>query len=159
MTDWSSKQFRVDMEKASEAIHALCSQRIPKEIFRFTLSQMRMIRCIYMMTGKSEDGILLKQLANELEITPAATSEMVDTLVNRGALARRSNPHDRRAVSIRLSDEWNERFLTYEKQIDIMIDNFFTSIPENERQVTTSVMSKLVAYLTAQESLPKVNSK
>ena len=40
-----------------------------------------------------------------------------------------------------------------------MIDNFFTSIPENERQVTASVMSKLVAYLTAQESLPKVNSK
>ena len=102
--------FRSDLISVVEHIRDLCSAKVPLSLGHYTGSQLRMITRIYELTRNSSDGLQLKTLAKVLHITPAATSEMVETLVKRGALERRIAANDRRAMSLRLSRELENCF-------------------------------------------------
>ena len=47
----------------------------------------------------------IKQLAEQLHVSPPSASTMVDRLVEMGALLREQNPENRREVMVRLADK------------------------------------------------------
>ena len=65
---------------------------------------------------------MLKTLAEVLNVTPAAVSGMVETLVNRGFLERTQSESDRRSIRIRLSA------YCYEKVA--VLNKFFLGVSE-----------------------------
>lgn len=91
--------------------------------WKITVQQLRLLRTVERLTRtKSPEGVMLKTLAEALNVTPAAVSGMVETMVKRDYLQRTQAEDDRRSVRIRLSD------YCYNK-IDIL-DEFFFGISE-----------------------------
>ena len=143
------EKFLTDLMGVGDWIRDLCVARLPRKMAGFTSSQLRMIKCIYELTRHQREGIQLKTLARVLAITPAATSEMVENLVRRGALERRVDTRDRRAMALRLTSELEEHFIQSEKYVDALIEKFFSSCEPEERHVAADVVFKLNAFLRA----------
>ena len=144
----NSKEFRSDLISVGERIRDICAARVPASLGRYTGSQLRMINRIYELTRQSEEGIQLKQLAAVLDITPAATSEMVETLVRRGALERKVSASDRRAVALKLSPELEELFQNSINYLDGRLQSFFAEISPEEAAAAAMVMQKLNHFLS-----------
>ena len=105
-----------------------------KMLYRLTYNQLRMIRCVYVYKyEKNEIGISLKVLAEQLGITPAAASEMVDTLVNKGVLTRTPDPRDRRAIAISVSDELQKRIFSSEDGFDRVTSDFLATLSSEDQ--------------------------
>ena len=136
-----------DLLGIGERMRDLCSDWVPQSLTRYTGSQLRMIKRIYELTGHRNEGIQLKTLAAVLKITPAATSEMVETLVRRGALERRVDNRDRRAMALRLSPELEQRFRDSEARLAEMIGCFFDTKTAEERSKFAAVISELNEHL------------
>ena len=78
--------------------------------------------------------------AEKLGITPAAASEMVNTLVRKGVFTREENPTDRRAISIRISGDFQKRFRQSELLFDRLTADFMKTIDPEEREIFAKVL-------------------
>ena len=65
---------------------------------RLPLSQLRVVGVIY---DRHPDGVMLKNIADELKLTPGAISQTVDVLVRENIVERSTSPSDRRAILLR----------------------------------------------------------
>lgn len=70
-----------------------------------TMSQ---AKCLYVVSV--HPGIGMSALAEQLNVTPAALSGLVDRLVEHGYLVRREDPSDRRQLRVTLTDPGREVF-------------------------------------------------
>ncbi|MBE6357924.1 MAG: MarR family transcriptional regulator [Lentisphaerae bacterium] len=149
MNDSKNQEFRSDLISVGERLRDICAARVPANLGRYTGSQLRMINRIYELTRQCPEGIQLKKLAQVLKITPAATSEMVETLVKRGALERRVSPSDRRAMALRLAPELEDLFQMSVNHLDSHLQRFFAGLTDGEAAVASSVIHKLNIFLSA----------
>ena len=69
-----------------------------------TFSQSLVCIALIRLLEKQPEGVTLKQLSAELEVTPGAASELVEELVKKGVVSRTRSETDRRAVCIRFLD-------------------------------------------------------
>ena len=90
------------------------------EFANVTVGQMRVLKAIFAFEEKYPDGVMLKLLAEKVNLTPGAASIIVDTLVKQGILDRRTSEVDRRAVCIGLSEQG--------KKIIACYGDFFTGV-------------------------------
>lgn len=150
------KDLRRNLRTSERRIKEFCARQVPAEIFHYTLSQMRAIDMLYNLTRDSGSGIQLKILAEHLNITPAATSEMVDTLVRKGAIIRRSDPADRRAVRLYVGDKLREGFEYCENQMNVITANFLSTLSAGEVECFTSVAAKFAEFTSDPDNLPEV---
>lgn len=148
MGDFNSGMFRKDLIEIWKNIRDLCSARVPAKLGHYTGSQLRMISRIHELTRDNNEGIQLKTLAAELQITPAATSEMVETLVRRGALERNVAANDRRAMSLRLSKDLENIFKNAEQHLDSLLEKFFDQMPPEQQESAGAIIRQLNKYLT-----------
>ena len=146
MIEQMVRRLRRSMRQTDVRIKEYCSSQVPAEVSRYTLSQMRAIDTLYELTREAGGGIQLKLLANTLAITPAAASEMVDTLVRREIVERRHSENDRRAVEIRLQPTWLELFRRHEHNYDARVNAFFADRPA-ERAEFERVVDELNCFL------------
>ena len=147
MGDFSSEMFRKDLIGVMENIRDLCAARVPANLGHYTGSQLRMITRIHELTRDNKDGIQLKTLAGVLQITPAATSEMVETLVKRGALERRVAANDRRAMSLRLTEDLEKIFQNAELHLDSLLDRFFGQMEPEQQKFAGDIIRQLNKFL------------
>ena len=152
MSTNKEEKFLANLMGAGDRIRDLCVARFPRKIACFTNSQLRMVKRIYELTRHQREGIQLKTLAKVLEITPAATSEMVENLVRRGALERRVDPNDRRAMALRLTPDLEEHFIQSEEYVDGLIEKFFSSCAPEARSAAAAVVFKLNEFLEKVDS-------
>jgi len=82
-----------------------------------TVRQQQVIRKVYILTLRQPEGVPLKKLAEQLELSPGTVSEAVETLVRKQALEREICATDRRSVRIRVSAQGME-------MIDLCIDQY-----------------------------------
>jgi len=111
-----------------------------KIFYKLTYNQLRMIQCVYVCGREDAPGLSLKFLAEKLGITPAAASEMVNTLVRKGVFTREENPTDRRAISIRISGEFQQRFRQSEQLFDRLTADFMKTVDPGEREIFAKVL-------------------
>lgn len=69
---------------------------------RITLAQQSVLSVVYSHHG---GGVRVKDIAEELHLTPGAVSQTVEALVREGIVERVTDDHDRRAVLIRPSEK------------------------------------------------------
>ena len=141
-------RFLLDLIGLGERIRDLCAARFPKNIAHYTGSQLRMIKRIFELTRSQREGIQLKTLAKVLAITPAATSERVETLVQRGALERRVDAHDRRAMSLRLVPELEAHFFKSEEYIASLMEELLSGYDPESRRIAAEIVARLNGHLT-----------
>ena len=121
-----------------------------KIFYKLTYNQLRMLHRVYVFKYENNgQGISLKVLAERLGITPAAASEMVDTLVRKGVLTRCVDSNDRRAISIGVAAALQERFLRSEAHYGRMTAEFLETLPDAEQALFVETLNKFEAYANA----------
>ena len=118
-----------------------------RQLFKLTLNQLRMVKNVHGLVGESGSGIKLKALAEALDITPAAASEMVETLVGKGVLTRVSSSLDRRSVSIQLGDKLRKRFRNREESFARATEEYMKTIPAEDKEKFVAILNGFVTYL------------
>ena len=86
----------------SDLMHYLHMKTEPVLKNNISIPQLKLLGCLFRHQG---EGMRLKDIAFEMDITPGGMSQAVDVLVRNGLVERFSSEVDRRAVSIRLSKE------------------------------------------------------
>ena len=112
---------------------------IDQTFLNLTFNQLRMIKIVYVLNREFPEGVTLKVLAESLNITPAAASEMVDAL-------------DRRAVAIRLAENCRKRFLEGEKNFDHVTADFLNTLSEERRAGFLAGLDALHNFLAARKN-------
>ena len=101
--------------------------------WKVTVQQVRLLRTVERFTRtKSPEGVMLKSLAESLNVTPAAVSGMVETLVKRGFLERTQSEDDRRSIRIRLSAYCYEKVAVLDKFFLGISEKIVKRFPEND---------------------------
>ena len=125
---------------------------------KITCSQVRMIRRVYLHSAKDgSNGISLKNLAEQLGITPAAASEMVETLVQKGVLQRNTDSRDRRAVAIQVSDELRRAVIENESGFDNMTKEFLVTLDQESRDNFIGVIKQWMQFAEEHSSIENQN--
>lgn len=126
----------------------MCHHDLPGELRKLTVNQIRVLDRVYVLTRTRPEGISLKTLADSLQITNAATSEMVETLVHKTVITRVNNPNDRRAISIRLSEDWDRRLSGYELLFDNITSEFAETLPAEKLTIFSEIMEDFELFVS-----------
>ena len=93
------------------------------------------------------EGVMLKEIAGELDLTPGAVSQMVEHLVRMELLERCASESDRRAVCIKLSGKGKDIRAVHEDFFNRVINEFMETVPEEKREVFSEVLRSMHDYL------------
>lgn len=123
-----------------------------KKLMGLTIRQASAIARLKMLMTKAPQGVALKILAQELQMTVPATSLLVETMVGKGVFERNQNPDDRRAICIRLSAKGQELFDVGFSALERQLDNHSAEITKDELEICRRVSEKLTRSLTRGKS-------
>ena len=131
--------------------------RSMRESARFVkASGFSMPQFFLLMQVRRREHCGISDLSENLEITNAATSQLVDKLVQAGLLERTEDPHDRRAKQVSLSPA-GEAFI--EKAIaerSRWVDGLATVLNTDERSKAAEVLEILSAAAQKLEVAEKI---
>lgn len=111
------------------------------EELELSVTQMRMLQFL----SSAVEGASLKQIAEELELSLAAVSRAVDSLVRRGLVTRSENAQDRRLKTVRVTDEALE---LVDRAIALRIagfEEFVSSLTPRERSRLAAAIAPIAA--------------
>lgn len=112
--------------------------------WKITVQQLRLLRTVERLTRtKSPEGVMLKTLAEALNVTPAAVSGMVETMVKRDYLQRTQAEDDRRSVRIKLSDYCHRKIAVLDEFFCGISEKIAEYLPEDEFTHLVEGMEKL----------------
>lgn len=137
--EFSLRQFFGSIDRFRERMICSHSLSFDVDILSLTMSQQRLLRELALQTDPGSPGISLKNLADELNLSSSAVSVMVEMLVQKKVLERRSSEVDRRQVLIRLSDAAWESLAMY----DSACRSFFDSFSEEELSLLRKITDRL----------------
>ncbi|MGN0845272.1 MAG: MarR family winged helix-turn-helix transcriptional regulator [Kiritimatiellia bacterium] len=103
-----------------------------------TINQVRIFGYIL----RNNDTIIrLKDLAYNLDVTPAAASQVVNRMVQEGLVVRTTDKSDRRSIMITTSKKGRDLFLKIIQQdLDVLFD-ILNRYPESDRATFSRIMA------------------
>ena len=111
---------------------------------RITLAQARVIDQFF---KEPSGGMMLKDLASRMHLTPGAVSLLVDALVRQNVLSRKISENDRRAVSITLSETGKDFRQRFERFFDDLSSEMIADIDPRELDTFLRVLETLCRNL------------
>ena len=120
-----------------------------------TIRQIKIMKTVWTLQNENPNGITLKRLAQDLNLSSATMSESVETLVRKNMLQRQQNPQDRREVLITLSQYSESLFNEAVRQMDALSARILADLTEQEKVFFIETMSKIFDKLktTGKESV------
>ena len=109
-----------------------------------TMTQMQIMGCVLLSPEKS---VRVRDISEELGITPGGISQQVDTLVKMGLLERKPDEKDRRAVCITLSEKGNEINQWVDQFLSSLFRKLLADVPEEKRNVFAEVLDSMYQTL------------
>ncbi len=118
---------------------------------QYTVNQFRVLLRVYAINQSrpQDDGITLKVLAGDLNVSAAAASEMVKNLTEKDMLRCRRSKSDRRAVRITLSRKCARLFAKCETRRAGLLAAALSGIPDEECSCFFSALKKIHQSLGA----------
>lgn len=117
---------------------------------RLPLSQLRVVGVIY---DHNQDGIMLKEVADILKLTPGAISQTVDILVRENLIERTTSPTDRRAILLRPTPSGLRLKEQHTSELAATMQKISASISNED----FAIFSKVLAHLL--EQMNKLKNK
>ena len=118
---------------------------------RLPLSQLRVVGIIY---EHHPEGIMLKEIADQLKLTPGAISQTVDVLVRENLVERTTSPSDRRAILLRPTAAGLELKEKHSVQIESTMQKISANIAPADFQTFSSVLAHLLDEMNKQLAFP-----
>ena len=131
----------------------LIRQRIDAELKPHGLTRLK-----WLAIGILQDkpGLTQSDLANRLELKPAATGRLVDRLVERGLVERRADPDDRRAYRLFITKKSDRLLEDLVPTGDAIREDVLEDLDPNERAQLAKTLTKIKERLVALALTPVV---
>ena len=105
----------------------------------FSMQQFRLLMQLYYQG--SSCGI--SRISEDMSITTAAASQLVDKMVQSGLLERAEDPNDRRAKMVTISEKGREFVKTGIEQRYLWVNDLSETFNEDERQIIAQALTLL----------------
>lgn len=116
---------------------------------RLPLSQLRVVGVIY---DRHPDGVMLKEIADELKLTPGAISQTVDVLVRENIVERSASPSDRRAILLRPTAMGLELKEQHSRQVENVMQSISKDISAEDFATFANVLERLLEQMNVLQS-------
>ena len=124
-----------------------------RQMFNGPAAQNQVLRMVYILTRAKTEGVPLKMLAEQLQLSPGTVSEAVEKLVRKQMLDRTVCPTDRRSVHIRVSEQGMEAINLGIDQLRKDQKALLELLSEEETQTLLRLLTKLA------ENVPDLTAK
>lgn len=96
-----------------------------------------------------ESFVSMSKLSKIIHVAPTTMTSIVDRLIKRGLLQRRSAQHDRRKVLVTLSEEGRQFYSIYHHRSTKIYANFLSKLPDSGKTFNQSLreIKKSIFYL------------
>ena len=108
---------------------------------------------------KRNGTINIKDLANLLDTTSSAATQIVDGLVNKGLLLRKRNPDDRRTLKIELSEKFKNQFESIKNKSFKILSLIFSVLDDDELLKYCELSDKIAGKILLKEKIGKRKNK
>ena len=88
----------------------------------------------------------VSQIAERLDIAPALASRVVNSLVGKGMVIRRSSAADKRVTEIEISEEGAELVRKIDRKVHVHMDYFQTQLTESQRLAALAIFSFYLGF-------------
>ena len=102
-----------------------------------TMTQVQIIGCVLF---SPEQSVRVRDISEELGITPGGISQQVENLVKMGLLERKTDEKDRRAVCITLSEKGKEINQWLDGFLSSLFQKLLSEVPEENRKIFVEVL-------------------
>ena len=102
-----------------------------------TMTQVQIIGCVLF---SPEQSVRVRDISEELGITPGGISQQVENLVKMGLLERKTDEKDRRAVCITLSEKGKEINQWLDGFLSGLFQKLLSAVPEENRKNFVEVL-------------------
>lgn len=127
--------------KAAQALRDYALLHSDGRFEKITYAQEKILGIVF----AHDEGLMLKDLAKELNLTPSAVSQSIEILVRENLLERRTSSLDRRAITIHPTEKCRKkRELSREKFTRVMAEAFH-GLDHQDRQAFISTLEKVVS--------------
>lgn len=119
---------------------------VRRKAFEFPFPRPFFVRERLLIVGDSyDDGVRQKTLVEELDISPAAVSELVSKLEKDAYVTREVDPSDKRATLIKLTDLGKARAAELADERNERFAKAFTALTDKEKDQLLKLLEKLTA--------------
>ncbi|MFM1654960.1 MarR family winged helix-turn-helix transcriptional regulator [Brevibacillus sp. B_LB10_24] len=94
-----------------------------------------------------ERGVLMSELANRLQITKGAVTQLIVRLEDKNLVKRTPNPIDSRSVIVSLTDKGKSAFRAHEEIHSNFYRDLSSQLDEKEIEIFEMCIAKLSNYL------------
>ena len=105
-----------------------------------TMTQVQIIGCVLF---SPEQSVRVRDISEELGITPGGISQQVETLVQMGLLERKTAVSDRRAVSITLSEKGKKINRELDSFLTTLFQHLLAGVPEEKCRIFAEVLDAI----------------
>ena len=116
---------------------------------RLPLSQLRVVGVIY---DRHPAGIMLKEVADEMKLTPGAISQTVDILVRENLVERTVSPTDRRAILLKPTEAGLKLKEQHSQHVENIMQSISKDISAEDFTIFASVLERLLEQMNILQS-------
>ena len=138
------------IEKSIENIYAIRSKIVAEMHLYFNVMQITHSQWIVLQLVKKNVDISIKDLAGILGITSSATTQIVDSLVNKEFLFRKRNPDDRRVLKVALTEKSRAQIDLLKSKSFSTLSSLFDALDDDELLEYCELNSKIKGGISAE---------
>lgn len=116
------------------------SCRVKRSGKDLSMTQMQIVGCVFFAP---DQRVRVRDISDELGLTPGAVSQQVEKLVQMDFLDRKADEHDRRAVCITLSENGRELYSDVEVFYNTLFDKILSGVPEEDLNAFSHVLDTM----------------
>ncbi|WP_298846373.1 MarR family winged helix-turn-helix transcriptional regulator [Clostridium sp.] len=95
----------------------------------------------------TNDGLTQRELSTQLRIRPTSLGELVSKLEQSNYVERRVNENDKRVSNVYITEEGRKIVNEIMKERQVVINNMFIILSEDEKQQLLALMGKLITSM------------
>lgn len=114
-----------------------------QDLEKLTLAQARVLEVVFQC---SPQGVMLKDIARRVKLTPGAVSQTIDVLVKMDLVERNSDPNDRRAVNIHIAKRGMEIRNEVSSTLDKTMEAVLSKKSPKERAAFVSILEQFIEH-------------
>lgn len=100
---------------------------------------------ILVILAQYPDGVHQKDIMGQAGISPSSLSELIDKLESDGYVERKTDPADKRATLLFLTEKGKARASEVEDEQNEAYQNLFKNLTDDEKQTLSDLLDKIIA--------------